>query len=274
MVIPDILLKGAIRFAIGQISKQIFIRYIFSSFANDFPEKLYAYSTKKSSKWKELLLDLSYFIPVVGTITLIGTIIIVGAYIAIYEISRRDNEFKSIIKHKKYANEETAEEHLEKLQKAQKKYRVMTDELKLEGLSKKEIKVFMKAAKKDAPDLKEDNSKEINKCMQRVENVQLLEPIKDLLVKPGNAYRYCLDKKIQFIEPSYYEEPTIEGDKKEPNNENLTYTELLEKEKKLAEPVTITIGVTKLGKDLDDKPKTKVHTKTFKLKPESQNKNR
>ena len=58
----------------------------------------------------------------------------------------------------------------------------------------------MVEAKKEDPYLSDDNSKEINKNMQRVENLNLLRSMKDYLKNPDGAYKFCLDKKIQFAD--------------------------------------------------------------------------
>ena len=67
----------------------------------------------------------------------------------------------------------------------------------MEGLNEVEINKFMKEAKKADKYIDKDNTKQIAINEQRVENLQLLEPIAPAVKKPYEVYKYTLDKAIK-----------------------------------------------------------------------------
>lgn len=201
MILTEILLKGLIRLAISITSGTLVREYIKSHCKIDNTEMKYAYPRNKQNIFLRLLPTLLYFIPVVGTIVLsLGLLGSIGMLILISKQYKNDSEYGEKIAHRAREKIETPEERLKNLQKGQEMYKTISDELKIEGLSDKEIKKFMVEARKEDPYLNNDNTKEINKDMQRVENLNLLRSMKDYLKNPDRAYKFCLDKKIQFAD--------------------------------------------------------------------------
>lgn len=234
----DILLKGAIRLAIGYGLSGVLSVYTNAKIGDNCPELKYGYPKKKKNYVKSILGDALYFVPIVGTVMLILNGIVVGGFIVANETIGKSKKFKDEINNKLGTSIETPDERLKKLQNGEESYKIITDSLKMDGLNDKEIREFMKEARKVEPYLSDDNSKEITTNMQRVKNLELLEPMKELLKNPRKAYNYCLDKKIQYA--------NIDDD-------------------------TITIGVSKLNKNgipdeiIDEDKKPKMYAKKFKM---------
>ena len=239
-MLTDILLKGAIRLAIGYGLNGVLATYTVAKYGDECPDFKYGYSKKKKKKnhVKNILGDALYFVPIVGTVMLVLNGIIVGGFIVANETIGKSKEFKSKINDKLTSDMETPDERLRKLQNGEESYKLITDSLKLDGLNDKEIKEFMKEARKEEPYLSDDNSKEIATNMQRVKNLELLEPMKELLKNPRKAYNYCLDKEIQYA--------NVDDD-------------------------TVTIGVSKINKNgipdeiIDEDEKPKMYAKKFKM---------
>ncbi len=230
-MLADILLKGAIRFAIASglnLGSNLFCQ---ACFENISPELAYGY--KKGSNKSNLIIssicNLLYFVPVLGTIMLGLNVLAAGANVATGIASKKSNGFSKYVKEKTKYKVEMPKERLKELELGKEMYKDLTDDLKLEGLNEEEIKSIMKEAKKENPYIREDSTKKINENKQRVENLNLLDSFKDYLKNPGKAYRFTVNKKIQFAD--------VNDD-------------------------TLTIGVTKPGKDAE---KAKVLTKKFKL---------
>lgn len=235
MVLTDLLLKGAIRLVGAHIFNIACGMIIADDFKTDFAELKYGYRNEKKKYFNKKVLKLEnvlYFVPILGTIMLALDVLIVGGSVIVVKIDKDNKRRKEVISEveKKY---EMPEERLKKLQDGQNNYKNMTDSLKIDGLNDKQIEEFMKEAKKEELYLNSDNSKEINKNMQRVENLRLLSPVKDMLKHPEKAYKYTLNKKIQYA--------NVDDD-------------------------TLTIGVSKLGKNVSDEEKPKIYTKEFKLR--------
>lgn len=241
-MITDILLKGSIKLAIAYISQMACAKVMSDNLKNDLPEELhygYLKKTKKKNYIKSILSDALFFVPVIGTVLLVVNVLIYGGVTAFCAFNKNNSEFKKQLRDKLDLRFEMPDERLKKLQKGQTMHKDMVDSLKIDGLNNKEIKEFVKSAKKEDPFLNSDNSKEINKNMQRVENLKLLDPIKDMLKNPKKAYSYTLNKKIQYA--------NINGD-------------------------TLSIGVSKLDKNNSDNDNSreenmpKMYVKKFKLR--------
>ena len=121
----------------------------------------------------------------------------------------------------------TPEDRKRELEYGKEMYNSITDSLKLDGLNDSEIKQEIKLVQKEYPFIQGDNDKEINKNQIRIQNLQLLDEFKDYLKKPMKAYRYTVDKKIEYVD--------VDDD-------------------------TLTIGVSKIGKE-----DSKMLSKKFKL---------
>lgn len=235
-MLTDILLKGAIRLAGAHIFNSACGIIIRNNYIDDVAELNYGYKIKKKkplTKKLSKLENLLYFVPILGTVLLAFDVLIIGGSTIFLCATNKSGEFRKKLIKEAEKTYEMPEERLKKLQNGQNMHKNIVDSLKIDGLDKKEIEEFIKEAKKEEVYLNSDNSKEINANMQRVENLRLLSPVKDMLKHPEKAYKYTLNKKIQYA--------NVDDD-------------------------TLTIGVSKLGKNVSDEEKPKIYTKEFKLR--------
>ena len=238
MTLTEILIKGVIRIVLGYTLNVVGATYMNSKYGNDLAKLSYGYSKKKKNYAKTIIGNALYFIPVVGTILVVINVLIIGGLIVACQVLGKDEKGNKKIIGKFGDTIEMPDERLKKLQRGQEMHKAIIDSLKVDGLDDKEIKEFMKEAKKEEPYLNSDNSKEINISTQRTENLKLLEDLKEELKNPKKAYKYSFGKKIQFAD---------------------------------IDDEFITIGVSKLNRNgiVNDKTngdKPKIYTKKFELK--------
>ena len=226
-MIPDFLVKGAIRLGIGYILTYGSAKVIDSKIGNIAPEGAYAYRKKKRSPLWTIGTNVAYFVPVLGTIELVLDGLIAAGCVTVAVWAKKDPNFIKDTAKKTYDKVVMPDERVKELERGKEMYKGITDSLKLEGLSQEEINKELKEARKEYPYIKENNDKEIEKNQIRVQNLQLLDEVKDYLKDPKKAYRFTVNKRIESAE--------IDGD-------------------------TLTIGVSK-----SDKENAKIKTKKFKL---------
>ena len=227
-MIPEILIKGALKFVIGTLVKYCTINMFYSQIADAFPEGLYGYTKKRKNYIKKAITNVIYFIPVLGTIELVVDFMMAAGCIGvIIWVSHNPKNLEELAK-KTYDNITWPDEREKELESGKNMHKQITESLKLDGLTEKEIKKEIKEVKKENPYVKENMDKDIKKNQIRVQNLLLLDEMKDYLKNPSKAYNFTLNKRIEFADVN--------------DNE-------------------IIIGVSKI-----DKENAKILTKKFKLK--------
>ena len=197
------------------------------------PEITYIYPKKKEIKIKNIIPFILYFVPVIGTIVLVLDFLGMSLFIAAYIAAKKPYFKKELRKQKLDINMETPSEHLNKLVNGEKMYKGITDSLKMEGLSNQEIDQEIQKAQKEDPYIRKNNKEEIIESQRRVENLKLLNEMRDYLLNPEKAYVFT-SKKVRTIE---YADVDVEND-------------------------TLTIGVSKSNRDTDN---PKILKRKFKL---------
>ena len=229
-MLTDLLIKGAIRLGICHVAAIGASKVIEASGTIDKSIPDFYYRKKKEKRnpaW--YLADLVFFVPVLGTIVTVITLLGTAGATAAGIIAKKNPSFAKDLGKDMQNKYELPDAELKRLENGEKMQKAITDTLKMEGLSDEEIKKFMKEARKEDPTIREDNSREISKDKQKVANLELLDSVKDYLEKPSKAYKFTVNKQIQFAD--------VKDDQ-------------------------LILGVTKPGKDPE---KVKVRTKKFKL---------
>ena len=230
-MLTELLTKGIIRLLISYLSWYLTSKFSSDQYENMIPEIAYSYGNKDTKKKKKnaitnAITTAIYFVPVAGTILLVLNIVIEIGIVSLLAYNKNNHKYDYAIKDA--ANKTiTPEDRERELEYGKEMYNSITDSLKLDGLNDSEIKQEIKLVQKEYPFIQGDNDKEINKNQIRIQNLQLLDEFKDYLKKPIKAYRYTVDKKIEYVD--------VDDD-------------------------TLTIGVSKIGKE-----DSKMLSKKFKL---------
>jgi len=207
------LLQGTMRLLISRIFYYTTILIKEKKGINIVPENIYYYQKKKNTYYKytkiiNLILTIIqfsfYYIPIIGTIRLIADTIAfpINVIFTIYTTKnpKLAKELKTNLEISLNREKNSPEIELNELQKGEDLYHSITDALRIEGLNDQEIQEEIKKAKIHDPYLNKDNSKQIQECKLRINNLQLLEPIKEYLKNPSSAYKFTLKKKIQRVD--------------------------------------------------------------------------
>ena len=230
-MLAELLTKGIIRLLISYLGWYLTSKISSNQYENMIPEIAYSYGNKDTKKKKKNAISNAiataiYFVPIAGTILLVLNIVMEIGIVSLLAYSKNNHKYDYAIKDA--ANKTiTPEDRERELEYGKEMYKSITDSLKLDGLNDSEIKQEIKLVQKEYPFIQGDNDKEINKNQIRIQNLQLLDEFKDYLKKPIKAYRYTVDKKIEYAD--------VDDD-------------------------TLTIGVSKIGKE-----DSKMLSKKFKL---------
>ena len=200
-MIPTFLISGAIKCGIATVLSGGVSMFASKKLGNLRPDKVYAYKTKKNKYIGKIITTLLFFVPVVGTIELglsvLGSALIVGETIYFKKKPREAKEAFNKVLSRDY---EMPDERLKKLKDGTNAYNGIQDSLKLEGLSEDEFKKEIKEARLVNPYVKDNNGKEIKKNETRVNNLELLDEMKDYLKDPKKAYKYTVNKRIEYAD--------------------------------------------------------------------------
>ena len=160
---------GAVNFTSGMLLRMANLLIYNYEFRNEVPELVYAYNkTSKKDIIKNLIiLLLTYFCPLIGSLEVLANIVTIPFTIFPALVLFIIFPIYIIIKITKKISE---------------------------------INKFMREAKKADKYIAKDNKKQIAINEQRVENLQLLEPIASAVKKPYEVYKYTLDKAIKKAE--------------------------------------------------------------------------
>lgn len=193
---------GAVNFTSGMLLRMANLLIYNYEFRNEVPELVYAYNkTSKKDIIKNLIiLLLTYFCPIIGSLEVLANIVTIPLSIKGCQQIKKNPSSLITLKNNVRNNVEFPNERLKELKLGVLKYKEITDSLKMEGLNETEINKFMKEAKKADKYIDKDNKKQIAINKQRVENLQLLEPIGPAVKKPYEVYKYTLDKAIKKAE--------------------------------------------------------------------------
>ena len=193
---------GAVNFTSGMLLRMANLLIYNYEFRNEVPELVYAYNkTSKKDNIKNLIiLLLTYFCPIIGSLEVLANIVTIPLSIKGCQQIKKNPSSLITLKNNVRNNVEFPNERLKELKLGVLKYKEITDSLKMEGLNETEINKFMKEAKKADKYIDKDNKKQIAINKQRVENLQLLEPIGPAVKKPYEVYKYTLDKAIKKAE--------------------------------------------------------------------------
>ena len=193
---------GAVNFTSGMLLKMANLLIINYEFKNEVPELVYAYNkiSNKDIIKNLIILLLTYFCPLIGSLEVLANIVTIPFTIKGCQQIKKNPSSLNRQKNNVRNNVEFPNERLKELKLGVLKYKEITDSLKMEGLNEVEINKFMKEAKKADKYIDKDNKKQIAINEQRVENLQLLEPIASAVKKPYEVYKYTLDKAIKKAE--------------------------------------------------------------------------
>lgn len=232
-MIPAFLVTGAKRLGIAILLNTVTRIIAKECTIQQNPEITYFYPKKKEIKIKDIIPLILYFVPIIGTIKLVLDFLFMSLLIVTYIAVKMTDFKKEIRKQKLNINMETPNEHLKELVNGEKMYKGIIDSLKMEGLSNQEINREIQIAQKENPYIRKNIKEEIIESQRRVENLQLLNEMRDYLLNPEKAYVFT-SKKGRTIE---YADVDVEND-------------------------TLTIGVSKSKRDTDN---PKILKRKFKL---------